>query len=191
MAHPLAPNKILIALLFSCAALAANATATAQEDDDRFADNFTAKSRLMGNLGIGSVVGFIGGTYTYAPVPPFQLELGSGIGWTGFQFSIMPKLSVGEKRHRFVLGVGPSLAVDPNNNPPHTYVALFLNAEVGYEYRSVGGFSFLIAAGIFRGLAGETRGQCLIDCDGDTKGWSVPVPKEVFPQGRVAFGRWF
>jgi opacity protein-like surface antigen len=191
MVHLLASNKILVTLLFTSAALSASAAAIAQDDDDQSADNFTAKSRLMGNLGIGSVVGFIGGTYTYAPVPQFQLELGSGIGWSGFQFSMMPKLSLGDDRHCFVMGVGPSLAVDPDNNPPHTYVALWLNAEVGYEYRSVGGFSFLIAAGIVRGLAGEVRDQCVIDCEGDTKGWSRPAPEYNFPQMRIAFGRWF
>jgi len=191
MPQPLARSNLRIFFLLTSAALTVGKEANAQDYGDESADNFTAKSRLMGNLGVGSVVGFIGGTYTYSPTPSFQLELGSGIGWTGFQFSLMPKLSLGVDRHRFVFGVGPSLGVDRNSNPTRTYVACWLNAEVGYELRSVGGFSFLIAAGIVRGLAGEVRDQCIVDCEGDTKGWSEPVPKETYPQFRIAFGRWY
>jgi len=151
-----------------------------------------ANHRLMGNAGFCSAVGEMGATYTYSPVQSLQLELGAGLGFSGLQLSLMPKVSVGSDRHRLVVGVGPSVGIDPDNNPPHTYVAYWLNAEMGYEYRSVGGFSFLIAGGFFRGIGGEYRGQCLFDCEGDTKGWPEPVTKiPTLPQMRVAFGRWF
>jgi hypothetical protein len=146
----------------------------------------------MGNSGLFSAIGEIGGTYTYAPVPEIQMELGAGIGLSGFQFSFMPKLSVGDRKYRFIVGAGPSMGVYPDNNPSHTYVSYWLNAEIGYEYRAVGGFSFMIAAGITRGIAGEYRDQCVIECDGDTKGHPRPITEmPLLPQGRIAFGRWF
>jgi hypothetical protein len=120
------------------------------------------------------------------------MEFGAGIGLSGLQFSFMPKLSVGDRENRFILGAGPSMGVDPDNNPSHTYVSYWLNAEIGYEYRSLSGFSFMIAVGITRGIAGEYRNQCVIDCDGDTKGSSRPTTDiPLLPQGRIAFGRWF
>ena len=165
----------------------------AQEDSAESSSNTVAKSRLMGNSGLFSAIGEIGGTYTYAPVPEFQMEFGSGIGFSGFQFSFMPKLSVGlgDRQNRFILGVGPSVGVYPDINPPHTYVSYWLNAEIGYEYRSAGGFSFLIAAGITHGIGGEYRDECVIDCNGDTKGHPSPAAEITLPQGRIAFGRWF
>jgi len=180
------------AFAISLVALLTPAVSAAQEDSEEVSSYAVAKSRLMGNSGLFSAIGEIGGTYTYAPVPELQMEFGSGIGLRGFQFSFMPKSSVGDAKNRFLLGAGPSVGVYPDNNPPHTYVSYWLNAEVGYEYRSVGGFSFLIAAGITRGIAGEYRDQCLFDCEGDTRGHPSPVTGlPVLPQGRIAFGRWF
>jgi hypothetical protein len=149
------------------------------------------KHRLMGNFGFCSLVGEIGATYTYAPVPPLQVELGAGLGFSGIQFSLMPKVSLGTDRHRMVIGIGPSVGINPDDNPPHTYVAYWLNAEVGYEFRADVGFAFLIAGGYFQGLAGEYRNSCLFDCDGDTKGWPSPATDWTLPQGRIAFGYWF
>jgi hypothetical protein len=152
----------------------------------------SAKHRFMGNSGISSVVGLIGATYTYSPVELFQVELGTGFGFSGFQFSLMPKLSLGDDHHRAVFGVGPSVGITRDSNPAYTYVAYWLNAEVGYEYRSAGGFSFLIAGGFFHGIGGQYRDECVIDCEGDTHGWPEPTTSLPFlPQGRVAFGRWF
>jgi hypothetical protein len=165
---------------------------TARYGDDDERPFGSAKQRFMGNSGICSVVGLIGITYTYSPVQLFQIELGSGLGFSGFQFSLMPKLSLGDDHHRFVLGVGPSVGIARDSNPSYTYLAYWLNAEVGYEYRSAGGFSFLIAAGVFHGIGGEYRDECMFDCDGDTHGWPEPTTAMPFlPQGRIAFGRWF
>ena len=180
------------ALSISLVALLVPAASCAQDVSAEATNETVAKNRLMGNSGLFSAIGEIGGTYTYAPVPELQMEFGSGIGLSGIQFSFMPKLSVGDRKNRLILGAGPSMGVYPDNNPSHTYVSYWLNAEVGYEYRSVGGFSFLIAAGITRGIAGDYRDQCVIDCDGDTKGFSRPATElPLLPQGRIAFGRWF
>lgn len=171
--------------------LALPAIASAEEDGDRS----SSKVRLMGNSGLGSPVGLMGGTFTYAPVPEMQFEIGSGIGFSGLQFSLMPKLSIGQARDRLVFGVGPSVGIIQNPNPSQWCVSLWLNAEAGYEFRSVGGFSFLIAAGVLKGLAGKMQGidGPVFEDHPDDR----PVPPEevasfpILPEGRIAFGRWF
>ena len=150
------------------------------------------KSRLQANLGLGSAVGEIGASYTYAPLPEIQIELGTGLGYTGFQFSFMPKLSLALNRSdRLVLGAGPSASLDFATGPDHTYLGYWLHTEVGYEHRTPSGFSVLVAAGITYGLGGERRGRCSADCGGDTRTWNEPIAGEMFPQARIAFGRWF
>jgi hypothetical protein len=133
----------LWAFAISLIAFLSPAVSGAQEDFAEATREAATKSRLMANYGLFSAIGEIGGTYTYAPVPEFQMEFGAGIGLSGLQLSFMPKLS-------------------------------------------------MIAAGITRGIAGEYRNQCVIDCDGDTKGSSRPTTDiPLLPQGRIAFGRWF
>jgi len=152
----------------------------------------TPKSRLQANLGLGSPVGEIGASYTYAPLPEIQIELGTGLGYTGFQFSVMPKLALAlNKSERFVVGAGPSASLDLATGPNHTYHGYWLHTEVGYEHRTASGFSLLVAAGITYGLGGEMRGQCSADCAGDTRTWNEPIAGKMFPQARIAFGRWF
>jgi hypothetical protein len=114
------------------------------------------------------------------------------VGYTGFQFSAMPKLSLAlKKSDRLVLGAGPSVSLDSATHPDHTYLGYWLNAEVGYERRTVSGFSILVVAGVTAGLGGEIRGHCLVDCGGDTRAWNEPIAGKMFPQARIAFGRWF
>jgi hypothetical protein len=129
----------------------------------------------MGNLGLFSAIGEIGVTYTYSPIPLLQIELGSGIGFSGLQFSLMPKLSLGNERNRFLAGIGPSWAIGWYGAvPPFSY---WLNVDVGYEYRTSGGYSSLVAVGIFRGIAGYDHDLCVSVC--------------IFPQIRFAWGHWF
>ena len=147
----------------------------------------------MGNMGIASAVGEMGGTFTYAPVAPLELELGSGIGASGFQFSFLSKLVGGEGRHRFSVGAGPSLGIGSNTNPAQTCFSLWLNVEAGYEFRAPSGFSFLLAVGFGKGLAGKMPG---LPAPGVSEPGDVLTPEPVadlpiFPQGRIAFGRWF
>jgi hypothetical protein len=152
----------------------------------------------MGNSGLGSPVGLLGVTLTYAPVPEIQFEFGSGLGFSGFQFSLMPKLSIGRaSEDRFVLGVGPSVGIGRNSNPSQGCVSWWLNVEVGYEFRSVGGFSFLMAVGVVKGLAGKmpSFGPFSFSSEPSDAEWSVPpvavASLPVLPEGRIAFGRWF
>lgn len=141
------------------------------------------------NWGLFSAVGFIGGTYSFSPIPQLELEAGTGLGLTGIQVSVMPKLSLGCASHRFILGVGPSVGIDPYDGPVHA--SYWLNAEIGYAYRSEGGFSFLVAAGVTAALGGRMHALCIwSDCSEERKiegeelaGWGVP-------QIRFALGAW-
>jgi len=188
--------RIGTALVVGVLMLVYSAFARAEDDGDRS----LSQVRLMGNSGFGSPVGILGGTFTYSPRPQFQIELGSGLGFSGFQFSIMPKVALGSGRERFVLGVGPSVGIAPNStgSPATTCVSYWLNAEAGYEFRSVGGFSFLIALGVVKGIAGKMPA---ILPSGDPfeqePGTSTTAPPDavsgypILPEARIAFGRWF
>jgi len=178
------------ALCIALAGLGQPAMAAAGESDGSSANE--PKLRLMGNMGVASAVGEMGGTFTYAPRPEVQLELGAGLGLTGTQFSLMPKLTAGGVQHRFVLGIGPSLGVGSNPNPAVTCESLWLNAEVGYEYRSASGISFLVAVGITKGIAGHIPGGAPGSYDeGDATAPEAVSGLPVVPQGRIAFGHWF
>jgi hypothetical protein len=190
---------VLQSLLRNCSAteleaaqpMRAGSTQTAaQEKTAETKDAARARHRLAGDVGALSAIGFGGGTYTYSPVPTIQFELGTGLGLSGLQISLMPKVLVGDKGHSFVIGVGPSTGIDPSSQDHHTYVSYWLNGDVGYEYRGPSGFSFLVALGVTAALAGEVRKTCLFDCDGYTRGESARAAG-VYPQGRVGFGRWF
>ena len=181
-----------ITILTGLAALAIPASAAA-DGADASSDHPASKVRLMGNMGVASAIGEMGGTLTYAPLPEVQIELGAGIGFSGFQLSVMPKLSVGERHHRLTLGVGPSVGLSSNNNPKETCISYWLNAEAGYEFRSSGGFSFLLALGVGRGLAGKVPGYGApgVAETGDAYPPEPATDFRLFPEGRIAFGRWF
>lgn len=169
------------------------AGSNAEENSNEPIEGFQSKVRIMGNFGLASAVGEIGGTLTYAAVPALQIELGIGLGITGLQFSAMPKLSLGHlPRYHLILGLGPSLSGLQKDIEGVVQYSVWLNGEVGYEYRSPAGFSFLVAGGFTYALASDqTYSSCHVYCDSDQ---IYPVKKfagAVFPQGRIAFGRWF
>jgi hypothetical protein len=154
------------------------------KEDGQDAPFERGKHRIMGNLGLFSAVGEIGATYTYAPIPACQIELGLGIGFSGPQLSLMPKASLGSDRSRFIFGAGPSVGADG-----HTVASTYwLNVDVGYEYRTPRGYSTLFAVGITRGLAGQYHDHCpLPDCGGTVE----QVKGTTVPQVRFAWGHWF
>lgn len=129
------------------------------------------------NGGFASVVGFVGATYAYRPMPWLELEGGFGWGVSGLQFSFMPRLSVGSNSDRFAAGAGLSVSA-PVGSTPFETPALWLNVDVAsYEFRAHRGFFFMVAAGLFVGLAGRYQ----FDADSSVTGI-------LFFQGRVAIG---
>lgn len=143
------------------------------------------------DLGLASAIGFAGVTYSVSPAPGFLIELGAGVGYSGLQLSAMPKLVFGGSTGRFVVGAGPSVAIpgvhivttDPlGSNTDEHVVTPWLNVEIGYDYRSTTGTSFLVAGGITVGLAHG----CAVSIDSCTELYGL-----VLPQVRVGLGRWF
>ena len=168
-------------------------TARSDGDSTEPAEIFTSKIRGMGNLGLASAVGEVGGTLTYSPVPAFQIELGVGLGITGLQLSVMPKLSLGHlPRYHLILGLGPSLSGLHKDSQGVVQYSVWLNGEVGYEYRSPGGFAFLVAGGFTYAVASDqTYKSCYAYCDSDQIYPLRHFAGSIYPQGRIAFGRWF
>lgn len=154
-------------------------------------DSPAMKARVLGNVGLGSAVGELGVTFAYAPISSLQFEFGLGLGETGPQIMLMPRVKlVGNQRHGLFLGTGPSISGLLRNHDDDMEYALWLNAELGYEYRSRRGVAFLLAAGVTHAFAGNQHfGPCGATCDDGNKPGSL-VSGSTFPQMRVAVGRW-
>lgn len=121
------------------------------------------KNVIAFNIGFASAIGELGVTYMLTPVAPFELEIGTGWGYSGMQLSFMGKLSFGSRNHRTTTGIGIASTVVPaevtRDNPT------WLNVDIlGYEFRSDGRFFFAFAIGLYKGLGGG--GVCKGDCEG-------------------------
>jgi hypothetical protein len=179
-------------MAFSSALLMLSASAASAQEASRALPAETAKKNLVqGSLGLGSPVGALGISYTYAPIRQIEIEIGGGLGFTGYQLSAMPKLSLGNSNDRFVVGLGPSVSIDTWQSEKQTHLGYWLNGEVGYEHRTWSGLSVLVAVGVTYGLAGAIPRRCGSDCVGGAQAWDEPIAGRVLPQGRIALGRWF
>jgi hypothetical protein len=145
--------------------------------------------RIAFHLGWGSAVGELGVTYAHDVGPHFQLEAGAGMGVTGYQLSVMPKLVFGGGTRRFVMGVGAAAGlttrddahVGPDHEPKPPLV-WWLNADLlGYEYHAAGGGLFVVAVGLTTNL-----NAFHYDFFGDEGGTSGPGT--LYPQVRIGGG---
>ena len=150
---------------------------------------------VMANLGTFSAVGLAGVTGIYRALPWFEVEAGVGLGFTGLQLEVMPRLVFGKGPNHFVVGVGPSqgIGLEGFGFARRGYRTTWINAEVGYELRSSGGLGLLIASGLTAGLAGCTDACKPQDetSDSDAPSFSTYAHDYVVPQGRFALGYWF
>lgn len=151
----LAVRALAVTGLFFCAANA-RAETPAQ---------IHAPHRLRFDLGVGSAVGFAGGTYTWSPESAAHLEIGAGLGRSGLIGSVMPKVSFGSSRDRFVVGFGGAFAYRPMG------ASFWLNADLaGYEHLAKSRLLLSAAVGLTYMLG--TSGA-------------------LFPQARIGIGGWF
>jgi hypothetical protein len=147
------------------------------------------KTAIGLDAGVASAVGFLGVTLVRAFGEYVQIELGTGIGYSGYQFSLMPKVVFGYPRNHFVAGVGLSVA-DPTNSSNATGHPVWLNVDAaGYELVSNYGFAFLIAAGVTRGLGGGSLCTAIEGCQPEDK--LTDVATLWSPQFRVVYAYWF
>lgn len=149
-------------------------------------------SRLFGlrfDLGVGSPIGIVGVAALWNAAQAFELELGLGFGGSGFQLSLLPKLALG-RQHRFTIGAGPSLGlgewyVNDNNGVQHHGTALWLNAELGYELRTLNGWTIFLGLG-FTYLLGTSSPE---QRDGFLAG--TRYTGLILPMARIGFGYFF
>ncbi len=142
------------------------------------------------DLGVASAVGTLGFTFTRTFGDLFQMEAGVGTGYSGMQFSLMPKIVLGSRDVFFVSGAGLSVAIP--TDPLHaTGTPVWLNVDaVGLELISTHGFTFEGSAGITKGLGGGSF--CTNWIDGCEPGEKLPSAATVWgPQLRVGWGYTF
>jgi hypothetical protein len=143
------------------------------------------------NLGLGSAVGLFGVTFDRFIGPNAVLETGAGLGFTGPQLSIMPKLAFGDGHHSFLSGVGVAAGIygdqpgyEGPEHSPKPPIVWWVNADLaGYQYRGERGY-FLLAAGFTMNL-----NEFHYDIFGDIGGLYTTF--SVTPQARLAFGAQF
>jgi hypothetical protein len=198
---PTMASRLLTVVLF---VLPATALATESSDGSEgssaraplavgASDAYPRQHGVFANLGVFSAVGFGGLTYAYAVSENWAVEAGLGLGLTGVQLSLMPKLAFG-RNHRFVVGLGPSVGsmLDGQNT-----TSLWLNGDVGYEFRDDNGFSVSFVGGFTKGIAGCIAKECRPDGivwpdDGGSKAvFSGRAQDYLEPQGRIIVGVWF
>jgi len=179
------PIPLLIALLLSASAGA------------RAADSVPAaiaspapepRTGIGLDVGIGSALGELGVTLTESVGRVARLELGAGVGVSGYQLSFMPKIALGQPHDHFVAGVGLSVAF-----PDNAYIAsghpIWLNVDaLGYEHRFDTGIAISSTVGFSGGLGG---GRLCFPPDGCEEQFQEPVTHWWFPQARVGLAYWF
>jgi hypothetical protein len=140
------------------------------------------------DVGIGSALGFAGITLTQALGPFFRIEVGGGVGMSGYQLSLMPKLALGGPHDHFVAGAGLSVAF-PTNTALASGHPVWLNVDaLGFEHRFDTGIALSAALGVTHGLGG---GELCFPPDGCEPQFLEPVSDFWFPQGRVGLAYWF
>jgi hypothetical protein len=139
------------------------------------------------DLGVASVVGELGITFARTFGDVLQIEAGVGIGDSGTQLSLMPKLVLGNRAVQFVAGVGLSVAI-PTNPLNSTGHPVWLNVDAaGLQLISTQGITFLAAVGITDGIGGGSYCSNLID--GCEPGEKLSTVAGVWgPQARIAWG---
>jgi hypothetical protein len=140
------------------------------------------------DLGVASALGLGGVTLTRRLASHLRLEGGVGLGITGVQLSLMPKLVFGGERDYFIAGAGISVTVLSDSQ----YVSghpLWLNVDaMGYEHQFDSGLAFSLALGLTGGLGG---GRVCLPPDGCEPQFFEDVTHYWGPQARAQLAYWF
>jgi len=127
--------------------------------------------------GFGAPTGLMGLTLSYQESPELAASVGFGFGMTGWQLAILGRWShpIGASRsHSWVVGFGPSLALRGENlgkwniehrddivvEPDDVFYTVWLNVDVGWEYRAQWGGLFRLVLGAGLRLADNQRHLC-------------------------------
>lgn len=127
-------------------------------------------------LGLASPWGEMGLSYQRYVAPSFALETGVGIGATGGQLVVLPKLLLGSGNARFYVEGGPSVTLTDKSG-----AGVWASGEIGFE-SSFGGFVLGFGAGAGILVAGEVPFPiCIDEC-------STMKPGTWMPEIRLTLG---
>jgi hypothetical protein len=162
----------MVVVVFVPALASADPQSTLSESAD-----WGARSRLAVSLGLFTPTGELGLEYTHVVLPHLEVGAGAGIGFTGPQASITPRLRAGAGLFSMTFGAGisggsydePELfsfcvtAGDhlcPDNRIKA--LALWANFEMGLQFTSRSGMAWRVYGGIGTAVAHGacSRGNC-------------------------------
>ena len=93
-------------------------------------------------------MGLFGVTLTRALHRSFRVEAGAGLGFSGWQLSLMPRAVFFQGRDHFITGVGVAVAFPANPKVSDGH-PVWLNVDaIGYEHRFPNGLALSVFAGI-------------------------------------------
>lgn len=170
------------ALMLAAAAAAFAGPAAASEEPPRHrpaSDEPAGLHRVGLDAGWASAVGVLGATYAFRPTPRFIAEAGLGLGITGSQLSVMPKLALGAFR------AGAGLAWSHGTDAHDTvHDVIWVNVDaLGLDLVARSGLSLGLAAGVTIPLA---------DSHWDVTELGADIRAgTIYPQGRISLGWWF
>jgi hypothetical protein len=179
-------GTVLAPTLAGALAVAVSGRAVAQEDA------LLSRHRVGVELGAASAIGALGLVYQFAATHVVRVEGGVGVGFSGVQLSLMPKLVAGRGTCGFVAGFGASLAVggtvgdseSASSPQPEPGAIPWLNLDVpGLECHNDAGFSFEATLGVTMAL--KTFRYEIADTG------AVLHAGSLLPQGRLGLGYWF
>jgi hypothetical protein len=133
------------------------------------------------DAGIASPVGMLGGAVN-VPFRFFAVELSAGVGGTGLNLSLMPKIVFARwGRNQLLAGVGATVALPHEFAPMGRARSYWLTAEIAYQRN-------LFIDNVLYVAAGATRGSYLGQCLNENS--MCPRQEDVtWPELRVGFGR--
>jgi hypothetical protein len=155
--------------------LALGAGKAAAADGDVVSERESKPNVFYAQGGLGTPLGYVGFELARHVSPSFLVSAGAGMGVTGPQISLMPRLLLGQGRSVLVLGAGVSrgnytsstFCFDDESCAHRVGTANWANAEIGGEYRWPGGLSFRYFGGYGRAFADNLvcAGDAIDECN--------------------------
>ena len=149
---------------------------------------------LYAQAGLGTPVGYVGAEVARRVVGPFVVSAGAGMGVSGPQIALMPRLHLGQGRSVVVLGAGVSrgkytssdFCFDDDSCAHRVGTANWANAEIGGESRWPGGLSFRYFGGYGRAFADDLAcaGDAIDQCNANPS-WGRSLAYTGFAVGQA------
>jgi hypothetical protein len=177
---PAIPCSLRRGLVLAALALTTGVAAPAQAriTDPTAISNFD----LRFDVGLATPVGAVGGTFAL-PFRYFGVDLSGGVGATGLNLSVMPKVvPLRWDRHAILVGGGFTIALPHEMAPMGRKRSTWLTAEVAYQR------SIFIDNVLYLGL-GVTGGSYWGRCQNENETRCPAEEKVLWPTIRVGYGR--